>query len=693
MKCGRFQWPDKFPPPVYETRFETAPVDRSQVTVRTSPVLFKTRGDSRPRWRFKTQSVSLNLVRAGFTSWRYSNYIKESPVNGGNMCGIAGIMAAALSERDRTILEQVVKSQESRGPDFSSVVSLTSPGVECILGHNRLAIVDVEERSNQPMWNVTRTRCIVYNGEVYNYPELRMELISKGHAFRTNGDTEVILAAFDEWGLGAIERFIGMFAFALFDKEKCALYLVRDRFGVKPLYYAGVNGRVLFASTSTVIARSLNLKPNLRYVAHGAAHWIYEDDGDDTPYEGLRAVPAGSYVTVRIASEDFEVSAKRYYDLEARVEAMQESIALTPTRALRERVLELIEDATLIRTRADVPLGVSLSGGLDSTTIAAVVTGKNAATTGYTFGHPTKATTEARTVARFARHAGIKVEYVWPTARAVEHAFWQTLSAQGAPFAGVSVVAQYLLYQRVRQTGIKVLLGGQGGDEAFMGYRKFHLFRVQSVLRERNWSEGLSALRSFGALLLTELPRVRQNWQVRHRYSGKLKESVLRLPTPAPLAGMPQGLELWRRQARDVTQLSLPTLLRYEDRNSMAHSVESRLPFLDYRVVELGISLPVGLKLNGGYGKAIVRDVFEGRVPTFITRARLKRGFDFGSRSWFDGPLGRAMRGRLAEKWRTLSNFIVPGTKLEEAFSDPILATRESAFVEAVTLLWLAETL
>ena len=607
------------------------------------------------------------------------------------MCGIAGAFTTPRADPPLDLVRALVRAQHTRGPDNQRVELVGGHQAHCVLGHNRLSILDVGERSHQPMWNRAHDRCIVYNGEVYNFVELRDELTALGHQFETTSDTEVILAALDEWGMAALHRFDGMFAFAYFDARDDTLRLARDRFGVKPVYYVTARQQVVFASTATEMARRLGLAPNLAYAASGATHWLYENETSLSPYEGMHAVPAGHVLTVHPHARGLEPRLERYYDFEARVVATQHDIAAASARTLRERVLATIEDSVAIRMRSDVPIAVSLSGGLDSTTVAAIVAERHDATLGFTFGHPDVSDTEAPTVARFGAHAGIEVDYIWPGVPQFVDAFWKTIDAQGAPFASASVVAQYLVYQRVKERGVKVLLGGQGGDEAFMGYRKFHLFLAQTLVREKRWGELFGAVTSLAYLFGAELPRVTENWQMRNRYRNVLRTSVLRLPESERSLGIASGSPLWKRQMGDVTRYSLPTLLRYEDRNAMAHSVESRLPFLDYRIAELGVALPTALKLRRGHGKAIVRDVVRGRVPPFICDSRFKRGFDVQQARWFAGGLGAAIRGRLADHWTALAPYVAPTTDPAIVFSDERLSTGKSAFVDAVTLLWLAQ--
>ena len=481
-----------------------------------------------------------------------------------------------------------------------------------------------------------------------------------------------------------------MFAFAVWDRRSRTLTLARDRFGVKPLYYATTRDGVLFASTPTCLASSVELEPDLGYLAHGAATWLYEDDGTAAPYRGMHALPPGHRIEVRRTGSSIGIETFRYYDLEARTELERERLLGLSEHALRERVLATLESAVDVRLRADVPLAVSLSGGLDSTTVAALVAQRHASTVGFCFGHPTAAVSEGPAVAHFAKASGIRVEYIWPESRSLVEAFWKTLEAQGAPFAGPSVVAQYLVFERVRAEGFKVLLGGQGGDEAFMGYRKFHIFRAQSLARERRWGELVTALGSLSYVMAAELPRIRENWRLRGRYSGAKSSSRLTLPKPEKDIRLVRGESLVQRQMADITRHSLPTLLRYEDRNSMAHSVESRLPFVDYRIVELGLALPVAVKLRRGHGKAIVRDVVGQRVPDRIRLSRYKRGFDVEQMRWISEGLGASMREVLHDSWGRVRTFVDSDVRIDDAFSDQQLGLSKTAFVDAVTLLWLA---
>jgi asparagine synthase (glutamine-hydrolysing) len=588
----------------------------------------------------------------------------------------------------------VCASQRRRGPDNEAIEEIACPPGAAILGHNRLSVIDLSAASNNPLWDTDRRCCLIFNGEIYNYVELKAELTSLGRRFHTAGDGETILEAYKEWGFDALHRLNGMFAFALLDIAKRRLWLVRDRFGVKPLYYRLQGDAILFASTCTAIARSLGLAPNLEYVSRGARFWVYEDDSDIAPYDGMQALPPGHFLVASAEGEGrLTVARHRFYDLSERVPAAVEELATKPLRTVVPMLSDLIENAVEIRLRSDVPVGISLSGGLDSSTIAAFVAERHADVTGFCFGHPDDRDSEGPLVEQLRRKTGIKVEYIRPSTDEIIRGFWSALDAQDGPFPGGSIVAQYLVFRAVRERGVKVLLGGQGGDEIFMGYRKYLVFRLRRLLGERRYPEALGFAAELLPTFFAEMRSLSRYWSLRSRYSGGSPvRGALALPEPSPLAlGHAPSRPGWVRQMEDVTRFSLPTLLRYEDRNSMGHGVESRLPFLDFRLVEMGLGLPESLKVRGGFGKWILRRAVNGRIPDSIRLARYKRGFDVNERRWIAHGLGSSIRRGLEERAASVRPWLREGREIASAFSDERLSAHPMALCEAITLAWLAE--
>lgn len=608
------------------------------------------------------------------------------------MCGIAGIVTHKTDGNAQSIIHAMVASQQSRGPDHQAITNIKTENKSLWFGHNRLSIIDLSDEANQPMWDVTGRYCIIYNGEIYNYLELREELINSGAIFNTKSDTEVILNAIVAWGLDALNRFNGPFAFALYDKAKEQLFLARDRFGKKPLYYAIINNSFYFSSTPKVIVNQLKLKPNLHYAARGLKYLVYEDDSDISPYEGLYSLQSAHYLCFDLRSEQLTPQIKKYYDLEQSVVEKQHSMTNYSERQLLDLLLETLTDALKIRLRADVPIGVSLSGGLDSTSVAALLAKEHKNIIGFSFAHPEESKSEGPLVKELAKHINIQTNYIWPSAKEIVQALIPTLQSQQAPFPGLSIIAQYLVYQRVRECGIKVLLGGQGGDEAFMGYRKYQLFYFQQLLRQKRFLASIQFLLNLTPMFAAELGRAKLYWQQRHRYKTNTDFTMgIQLPE-ASVGSLSLAInnELWQRQMLDVTRFSLPTLLRYEDRNSLGNSVESRLPFLDYRVIELGLALPAALKLRAGYGKWPVREIMKNRIPESIRTARYKRGFDVPMMSLVQAGLGNNLRQLLQDNLGSLKDYLPANSSIDRMFSDQRIMQRSATIAEAITLLWLS---
>ena len=610
------------------------------------------------------------------------------------MCGISGVFTTATISPYETHVARIVQDQHLRGPDFRQVISVTGHSANVVLGHNRLSIIDLSPTGNQPLWDIDRQLCVVLNGEIYNYIELRDELRALGHRFLSTSDTEVILESFKRWGIEAVSRFNGMFAFAVYDARSERLYLVRDRFGVKPLYYVASSNCLHFASTAGTMADLLGLAPNLEYLSCGVRYALWEHD-EAAPYVGMQALKPGHWLQIDAASTgDLSGSLHRYYDFAEQTAVLADSLADISVRGAADTLAELLEDAVRVRLRADVPVAISLSGGLDSSTVAALAGGVHAdRLEGFTFGDPACEDSEGPLVREFGRKSGIDVTYVWPGLEEICRSFEDTVAAQVGPFIGGSMMAQYLVFQAARNAGFKVLLGGQGGDEAFMGYHKFQVFHLRRLLARRRYPAALAFLLSLVPTVAAERAIWANTWSNRQRYLRRSGlGTALCLPGGDLEIGYARERPLRERQIADIALGSLPTLLRYEDSNSMGNSIESRLPFLDYRVMELGVALPETLKLRRGRGKWIVREAMKGRLPESIRNPRYKRGFDIQQRRWIEHGLGDRMRALLRERWDVLAAYVAPGTKVDETFSNDRLSSAPTAFVEATTLLWLAQT-
>lgn len=613
------------------------------------------------------------------------------------MCGISGAISIGPRPGLETLVRQIAESQTARGPDALVVSRLELNEARGALGHNRLSIIDLSAEANQPMATADGALSVVFNGEIYNYIELREELRAMGAQFRTASDTEVLLEAYRAWGDGAFERLYGMFAIALVDYRTGRIVLVRDRFGVKPLYYWTDGKTLAFASTTRVIAKWAGLAPDLDYVSRGLRFKYYEDDTATSPHVGLHALEAGRRLQVTPSANGLQLEFHRYYDLTARVREEQARQAGMGRPALEARLLELLDSACRLRLRADVPVGVSLSGGVDSTTVAAITSRMHENLLGYSFAHPDAPDSEGPLVEDLVRHAPVTPRWVWPNdPQEIDTLFWNTLKAQQAPFPHASMMAQFAVFQAARADGVKVLLGGQAGDEAFMGYRKFYLFYAQSIARRRRIGELPHLAMAMAPFALAVARRAATFWSERGRYSESGRGLSSRLRLPPPKAGSGQGMQRADtpidRQILDITRYSLPSLLRYEDRNSLGNSVESRLPFVDHRVIEFGLALPERLKLANGFGKWILRSAIKDMVPDSIRLNRDKRGFDVNQGRWIDNGLGRTLRDALTARAHGIADYLPAGGSVEDMFSDAVLKTDQQAFKEAVSLIWLADS-
>ena len=563
------------------------------------------------------------------------------------MCGICGIVALGRPPETASVARMAAEL-DHRGPDGDG--SFTAEGVA--LGFRRLAIIDLSDAGLQPFASDDGALQIVHNGEVYNYRELRRELGAKGHTFRSATDTEVILAAYREWGDRCVERFNGMWAFALWDGPRRRLFCSRDRFGVKPFYYRFDGGRFVFASEPRAFRGDpeTRLQPNPRAV-RDYLDQAYLDHTEETFFAGIRKLPPAHSLVV----DESGLRLERYWSLEERDPPSGDA-----TDALRELFLDSIR----LRLRSDVPAGTALSGGLDSSAIAVTVDHllrtekENAVAVG----------ARQRTFTAYFDVPGFDerpfAEAVVGRTEAEPH--WITfgpdelaadlpaiVEAQGEPFGSTSICAGWYVMREARRAGVTVMLDGQGGDEVLAGYRAHLGFRLADLLAAGRLRELGGELRSFhgvhsASALLTTMSRpfapeaLTRLVRSRTRGAGALVHPDLRgLESPAAANGSaPFPDRLRRHQQLILTRRGLPELLRYEDRNSMAHAIEARVPFLDYRIVELCFSLPGGELISGGRTKDVLRRALGDLLPPTVRDRRDKLGFVTPERLWLRGKLG-----------------------------------------------------
>ena len=542
------------------------------------------------------------------------------------MCGIAGLVGP--SAPDRVLLERMARRLEHRGPDSQSVWSDERAG----LAIRRLAIIDLNERSDQPLHF---GHChLVFNGEIYNYRELRDELENLGHVFETEGDGEVLLHSWVEWEDAALDRLNGMFAFALWNDERKELVCARDPFGEKPLFWAESPAGFAFASE---IRALLAVRPELalpRTEAIGPFLGLgLMPPVDQSFFAKIQQLPGAHLLRFRAGRPEV----RRYWEPE-RVEVPLDF------RDAAAGLRELLADSVRLRLRSDVPVGSSLSGGIDSSAIVGLISGIAGAHPRHAFtasfpGDPHDEWSYAEAVADTADVA--QHHRVEPRATELLDDLESVVRFQEEPFASTSIYAQWRVMQAARDAGVTVLLDGQGADELLGGYARSNGWALRSqgvpgivrgLLSGRDRNDLLRAVGvSLPAALTTFYWRRLAN--VYATESVRSGAATLAAQTVTGLRGS-MADEL-RRQAFSSV---LPALLRYADRNSMAHSREVRLPFLDRRVAEYALSLPPSFLYHDGATKAVLREAVRGVAPCSVLARRDKVGYETPQASWFAEP-------------------------------------------------------
>lgn len=556
------------------------------------------------------------------------------------MCGILG----SVSIHNKALFVSALSRLAHRGPDDYGV---WSDAADAMLGHRRLSILDLSANGHQPMEDSTGRHVIVFNGEIYNFVEIRQELEKKGYGFRSDSDTEVVLAAFREWGEACQERFNGMWAFAIWDAVDKTLFMSRDRFGKKPLFYVELpRGGFVFASEMKALFPFLEqVRPNQDLVTDSSRIFRYEST-DACVVEGIRRFPAGHCGWLRSG----HFSTRRWW-------CTLDHLVEVPTRYEEqvEQFRELFFDACRLRMRSDVPIGTALSGGLDSSaTISAMAhiarhggTRRMGGNWQHAFvasfpGTPLDETAYARMV---TDHLGIEATIIEvdPLKAMADldryfYLFEDLYITSPIPFM--------LTYGAVKSAGISVTLDGHGADELFGGYS----FDYLSALRDAGWNvrQAYDIATTYydswpkGSNQFAKLPS--KTRFILERHARHLARTALRRPPLA--ASRDSSHPAWASLGHMNQQLYvsthetiLPTLLRNYDRYSMANSVEIRMPFMDHRLVSLAFSLPWHSKVRGGFSKAIVRDGVAPYMPSEVAWRKAKIGFNSPVVDWMKGPL------------------------------------------------------
>ena len=560
------------------------------------------------------------------------------------MCGIAGVVSVGPPRLLDGPLKNMLQVQGHRGPDGRGSWCGAVGGSQVALGSVRLAILDLSDAGLQPMQSPSGRQVLVYNGEIYNYRELRAELQGRGVHFRTQCDTEVVLQALAAWGESAFERFNGMWALAWLDQDAGVLLLSRDRFGVKPLYWHLTADHCFFASEIKGILVGSEQRFNVNRTA--VARYLQQaqlDAQDETFFAGIEVLPPAHFVRFELRnSGHLAASRHRYWT------APHEEILRDGTPPDFAAVRGTFIDSVRLRLRSDVPVGVLLSGGVDSSAVAAAmqhVLGRDAELQLLSVVSDDPRFSETRFIERMTTFLGgaargCRVRFTAEDAfRLLDQAIW----FNDEPLPSLSSVAHYLLMQRARDLGVKVILCGQGGDELLCGYLKYWAFYLQSLVRSGHWGTGLRVLSQLAArgtalpeVQLSEAKRYLPRWLVPKQIDirgPRLRGDECRVDIGLGAGGVVE------RQLGDFYRFSLPALLHYEDRMSMAFAREIRLPYLDYRLVNMVLPLAPRWKMRAGWSKWVFRKAMEADLPPEIVWRRDKQGFANPQSEWLKREL------------------------------------------------------
>ena len=550
------------------------------------------------------------------------------------MCGISGVKNKNNSPVDQKSLKIINDLISHRGPDDEGFYFEKNFG----FGHRRLSILDLSKNGHQPMSYMDKY-IITYNGEIYNYIEIKDELIKEGYTFNSMTDTEVILASYDKWGEECVSKFNGMWAFSIYDKEKNILFCSRDRFGIKPFYYTQVNDKFVFGSEIKQLLEFyeesyVNKTILMDYLVIG-----FEDHTNETFFENIYKLEQSHNLTYDLKDNSFEI--KKYYELTKNTLDFDEDESI-------ELYSKKLNDSIELRLRSDVKVGTCLSGGLDSSSIASIAATKYFEQSGQKFSAiHAKSSQKNNDESAFAKdvcdYCDLDLKIVEPTKEDFIENIDEIIYTQEEPFGGPSIFMQYFVMRKAKELGCTVMLDGQGGDETLLGYERYYpaylislgaLGFIKGVINSsKNSKLTIKQLIQYFIYFTNAKIRLKRlkkkSFFIKDKYVDNINKKIVEKNAKS-------YLDVFSLQLIEIFQTQMPHLLRYEDKNSMRHSIETRLPFMDYKVLETAISLDNKLKINNGWTKYILRKVVEKILPKNIVWRKNKFGFESPTKTWLE---------------------------------------------------------
>lgn len=556
------------------------------------------------------------------------------------MCGICGIINFNNQPVSEAPILQMMKIQKHRGPDDEGVFIEDNVG----LGFVRLSILDLSPAGHQPMFSHDQRYVVVFNGEIFNYIELRDELSSNGYSFKTGTDTEVLLASYQHWGEDCLHRFNGMWAFVVYDRIEKRIFASRDRYGIKPFYYYFTDEFLAFASEIPPLLSLLQCKPTADHQSiFDYLVFNRTDQTERTFFNEVKKLQHGHFISTKINYSNcipkISQSIKKWYDLKERV-------SKTTPFANAEEYKQLLHDAVKLRLRSDVPVGVCFSGGIDSSAIVSSIVKehgqKDLNTFSAVYGEGVRGD-ESYFMNQYSDVVS-NMHYTFPDADALFADIKRFVKAHGEPIPSTSPYAQFKVME-LASRNVSVTIDGQGADEELAGYHYFFGFYFKDLLISFRWGRLVSemyyyyknhrSLYGFNTFIYFLLPVFLRS-KTRVSEKGYLhKDFVSTYSKSNVIAGQLYNSKSLNAALQDHFEYKLEHLLKWEDRNSMCFSIEARVPFLDYRLVEKTMALNADKIINKGMTKHILREAMKGIVPEPIRMRRDKTGFLTPEDEWF----------------------------------------------------------
>jgi asparagine synthase (glutamine-hydrolysing) len=552
------------------------------------------------------------------------------------MCGISGIINKNGNTNLNDEIKRINDLIEHRGPDSEGFYFEKN----FAFGHRRLSILDLSSDGHQPMHYLDKY-VITYNGEVYNYLEIKEELLQNGYIFKSHTDTEVIIASYDMWGEECVHKFNGMWSFAIYDKEKRIIFCSRDRFGVKPFYYAEIDDKFIFGSEIKQLLeffeeRYVNKRILMDYLVIG-----YEEHTNETFFENIFKLEQSHNLLYDLETNTFEI--KKYYDI-----AFDNKLNSLNEKESIELLSQKIEDSISLRLRSDVKVGTCLSGGLDSSSIAAIASKKyfdkkNEKFIAIHAQSTEKENDESNLAGDVSNFCNLDLKIVKPSSEDFINNIEEVIYTQEEPFGSPSIFMQYFVMKKAKELNCTVLLDGQGGDEILLGYERYYPAYILSqnfigmfksfFNSSKNSKLTIKQLISYFIYFTNYKLRlkrlIKKSLFIKKEYLYIISENLLK-------ENSEKYLNIFDLQLIEIFKTQMPHLLKYEDKNSMRHSIETRLPFIDFNFLETALSLDSSLKIRNGWTKYILRQIVNNLLPKNIVWRKNKFGFEAPTKTWLD---------------------------------------------------------